>query len=166
MTFTSGIKKRFVDLYLNHLMRVAEKNASLVREMQEDSDRKKEMVIRVDAFEADVRKRGYIPQEITTRVFRIRDGRLEQLPEGTKDYEAVVMTDYPTLRAIASGEAQAVRPDGTVKVVRPFTPRDAVRMGRLTADGPASVISNLFLLERTVLPRLADELKLPKPPPT
>lgn len=165
MTFTSSAKKYFVDKYLTHLMRVAEKNASIVRDIQSKAGRMDEMVIRVDAFEADVRKRGYIQQEITTRVFRIRQGYLERLPDDTR-YDAVVMTDYPTLRAIATGECQTVRPDGSVKVTRPFTPRDAVRMGRLTGDGDASVISNLFLLERTILPRLADELKLPKPPPS
>ena len=159
-----SFKRRFVDRYVDHLRARATKNADKVRELQAESSRLEEQVIRFDVFSDDVRQRGLVQQEVYSYVVKVgRDGHIAVLPVSTR-HDVRVMTDVPTLWGFSNGRIDLALAGGGRKRVDPFTPRDAVRLGLLETDGSGSALKNLFLLERRVLPTLADELKLPKPP--
>lgn len=158
-----GVKRWFVDLYIGHVQKVALRNREHVRDMQVETGRLDASVIRVDIFSQNVKDRGFTKQECWTYFVRVKDGAAERLPESDR-WDVRILTDGPTLWAFARGETRQTMADGTVKVIRPFTPRDAQRMGRLETDGPTSALRNLFLVERKVLPELARELRLPELP--
>ncbi len=158
-----GMKRWFADLYMEHVRKVALRNREHVREIQLESGRLAESVIRIDIFSHNVKDRGFTKQECWSYFMRVKDGEAERLPPMAR-CDVRVLTDVPTLWAFASGETRQTMGDGSVKVIRPYTPRDAQRMGRLETDGPTSALKNLFLVERKVLPELARELRLPEMP--
>ena len=152
--------RAFADAYVSHLQKLAQRHREKVQKLQHDASRNKEMVVRFDVFSSDVRERGILPQECYTYVFRMRaDGTPEKLPIGTPT-DARVFTDVPTLYGFSRGEYRMALRDGGTKTIRPFLPMDAVRLGLLETDGDVPALKQLFLLERKVLPSLAEELKL------
>jgi hypothetical protein len=157
-------RKAFADAYVRHVQKKAAQHADKVRELQAEASRTDEQTIRFDVFDQDVRQRGLIEQQVYSYVVRVeKTGHLVVLPPATP-HDVRVMTDVPTLWGFANSRMDLTLTDGGRKRIEPFTPRDAVRLGLLETDGSGSALRNLFLLERSVLPRLAGDLKLPSPP--
>ena len=157
-------KRWFVDRYVAHVRARAAKHADKVREIQAEASRQEEQVIRFDVFSDDVRQRGLIQQEVYSYVVRVeKSGVIADLPLSTP-FDVRVLTDVSTLWGFANGYTNITQQDGKRRRIDPFTPRDAIRLGLMETDGSGSALKNLYLLERRVLPQLADELKLPRPP--
>lgn len=167
MGAVSWVKQRIASAWVGRVQRSANRHAEEVRELQSQTGRTRRLLIRFDAFESDVTKRGFIDQETYTYYVRIVDGRTE-IATASDRWDGHVMTDVPTLVALQQGHFDKVVPNGGggSRVVRlePWTPRRAWFAGRICTDGDASMLSNLLLFERRVWSEMLDEIRSDESP--
>jgi hypothetical protein len=157
-----GIKRRIANAWVGHLQRVANKHAEEVRELQAETGRNRRLLIRFDAFEHDVTRRGFIDQEVYTYFVRVDEGRVE-IARGADAWDGQVMTDVPTLIGLQQGRMVKVV-NGADVVIQPWTPKRAWFAGRILTNGDATMLSNLLLMERRVWEELLHEIKSAAPP--
>jgi hypothetical protein len=139
----------------------ANRNEERNRRLQAETERTEQIVMRYEIFEADVRLRR-TSQPIYSYVMRIRNGRIEFLPDNTKP-DTTIYTDFPTVYAISQGEITLTFPDRPSKVIRPFGAMDAYRIGRIECVGTSWILRNMLLFEETVLPQISGELRIGSP---
>ena len=151
------VRRGIAHAWANHLQKVANRHADEVRDLQTESGRTKQLLIRFDAFEEDVTRRGIIQQEVYTYFFRVVDGRLRMEPESAT-WEGHVMTDVPVLVGLQDGYMDKQVNGGSV-LIKPFTPRRAWLMGRILTEGDATLLSNLLLFEKRVYGDLLGEIR-------
>lgn len=154
----TSVKRRIAHAWVGHMQRVANRNSEEVRRLQTESGRTKKLLLKFDAFENDVTKRGFIPQVVFTYFTRVVDGHME-VTETAGAWDGHVMTDIPVLVGLRDGYMDKVLADGTVVRIEPFTPRRAWLMGRILTEGDAGMLSNLLLLETRIWGDLLKELQ-------
>lgn len=153
----------FIDRYVNHVVRGVNSRASKVRDLQATSGRKKERIVRYEIYSADLTLR-HVKQDVYRITVRVTgDGRLERLDEDTAP-DVIVLMDLPAVWGIAHNRYVQRMPDGSTRVVEPFTVFDALRLGKVEWAGTSSTLQDLLLFERRVGPEFLEALKLPKEP--
>ena len=159
----AGAFRWFLDRYVSHVTSQVSKRSEKVRQMQAESGRTHERVVRYEILEADVNRRD-IEQRVHIFAVRIgRDGSFTRLPDHTRP-DVTVYTDLPTVWGVARGSYTLNFKDGTSRLLQPFTVFDAVRLGKVEWGGTSSTLSELMLFERKVAPEFLASLKLPALP--
>jgi hypothetical protein len=159
---TPDVKRWFLDRYVGHLSKAVNEKAETVRALQRDSGLAKERIVRYEISEGDVTRRD-VPQNIYRYTFRVSgDGEFTQLPADTRP-DVVVFTDLAAVWGVAQGRYLQAMPDGTKRLLSPFTIFDALRIGKVEWAGTSSALREMMLFERKVAPEFLSALKLPPP---
>ena len=152
---------RAVDAYVNHVVRQVNKRAAAVRGLQASSGRTQERIVRYEVYQGDVRRRD-LAQPVYTFTVRVRrDGAMERL-DGAVRPDVTVYTDVPTVVGLSRGRTNQILPDGTARVIQPFTVYDALRLDRIEWSGTSQTLQDLLLFERKVAPEFLRALELPQ----
>lgn len=153
--------RRFVDLYVDHVVRTVNARSERVRELQRSSGRSSARIVRYEIYEGDVRRRD-VPQNVYPFTVRVTaDGRMERLPDGVRP-DVTVYSDLATVKGIADGRRVEILRDGTRRTIEPFTVFDALRLDRVEWAGTSETLQDLLLFERRVAPEFLRALQLPK----
>jgi hypothetical protein len=151
-----SLKRRIIDWMFENGLRKSRERQSVYRQIQEETARKEERVLKVIVFE-DIGLPKDVKQEVYSYVVKVRDGALVQMPPNTP-YDTVISTDFNTLLGLIDEKCTIMRRDGTVDTIAPFTAYDAHRLGRLKWRGIGG-LSNLLLFEEKVLPIIKQDMQ-------
>lgn len=153
------VKKAFLDRFIGSAHRKVSSERDTVRQLQIETGRTAERVIALLVYELSVKHRDVVKQSRFDYNVSIQDGEAVFL-DGSPDADLVVRTDLPTILSLMRNELKVENPGSEPKVIKPFRPTDALRLGLLETEGRATALKDLMLLERTVIPRLGAKLGL------
>lgn len=150
----------FLDRYVGHLAKTVATNAEKVRKIQSESGLAEERIVRYEISEGDASRRD-VPQKVHKYTFRVgKDATFVRLSDDTRP-DVVVFTDLPTVWGVAKGRYNQKMPDGTTRLIQPFTIFDGLRLGKVEWAGTSSALRELMLFERKVAPEFLKSLRLP-----